>query len=463
MMLARFVAPGHAPKSDMLPPAASGARPASGFDISLRSEASYTECRAGSLNLPGYGLTTLTLESRSIESRRSWIVASMSLLCLGMSFGAPWITAVGLKPIAAEMGDVRSVPALASSLVWLGAAAGGILMGHIAERFGIRWTVMGGAVMIGIGLLISTGGQPWQLYVGHGLFMGLLGNAGLNAPLYVYVSRWFDRRRGSALALLSSGGYIAGFVWPTIFERSIAYFGWRWTMIGYAFLEIAVILPTAAIFLRRPPEVAMPAITTGDTGGRPSVLGWHPNVVFGLIAGASFLCCVTMSMPQGHLVSFCTDLGISATVGAAMLSILLGAGFISRQAWGLLSDRIGGLVTALLSSALQGVAMTGFLFTQDQVGLFTVSLAFGIGFSALIPAYVLAIRELFPMSEAHWRVPTLLLMSGTGMATGNWLAGYLYDMHGYYAPAFATGVAFNIANFSLLAMLVARQRMIARA
>ena len=66
---------------------------------------------------------------------------------------------------------------------------------------------MFGAVMIAIGLLISTGGAPWQLYLGHGVFMGLLGNAGLNAPLYVYVSRWFDKRRGSALALISSGGY----------------------------------------------------------------------------------------------------------------------------------------------------------------------------------------------------------------------------------------------------------------
>ncbi len=82
--------------------------------------------------------------------------------------------------------------------------------------------------------------------LGHGLFMGLLGNAGLNAPLYVYVSRWFDRRRGSALALISSGGYLAGFVWPTIFERAIANFGWRWTMIGYAVFQVAVIVPLAA-------------------------------------------------------------------------------------------------------------------------------------------------------------------------------------------------------------------------
>jgi MFS family permease len=406
-------------------------------------------------------LTTQGIETRSIETRASWVVAGISLALLGMSFGGPWITAVALKSIAAEMGGVRSVPALASSLAWFGSAVGGIMMGRIAEQFGIRWTVMFGAVMICVGLFISTGGEPWQLYVGHGLFMGFLGNAGLNAPLYVYVSRWFDRRRGSALALISSGGYLAGFVWPTIFERAIASFGWRWTMIGYALLQVAVILPLAAIFLRAPPEV-LPAATADQAGGaRPRVLGWHSNVTFALIGIASFMCCVTMSMPQAHLVALCTDLGISATIGAAMLSVLLGAGLLSRQAWGWVADRIGGLRTALASSALQAAAMTGFLFTQDEVGLFTVSAAFGIGFSALIPAYVLAIRDLFPVNETYWRVPTLLFLSGSGMAVGGWLAGYLYDMHGYYGVAFATGVAFNIVNLSMLAMLVLRQRMVA--
>jgi len=180
--------------------------------------------------------------------------------------------------------------------------------------------------------------------------------------------------------------------------------------------------------------------------------------VFSILAFASFLCCVTMSMPQQHLVAFCSDLGISATVGASMLSVLLGMGFFSRQAWGWFSDRMGGLLTAVISSVLQCVAMSGFLFTQDTVGLFTVATAFGLGFSALIPAYVLTLRELYPASEAHWRVPALLFMSGSGMATGGWLAGHLYDVYGYYLPAFATGVAFNVANLLLLGMLVLRQR-----
>jgi predicted MFS family arabinose efflux permease len=174
------------------------------------------------------------------------------------------------------------------------------------------------------------------------------------------------------------------------------------------------------------------------------------------------MCCVTMSMPQGHLVALCTDLGISATMGAAMLSVLLGAGLLSRQAWGLVSDRIGGLRTALASSALQAAGMAGFLFTQDEVGLFTVSAAFGIGFSALIPAYVLAVREYFPASEANWRVPIVLLLSGSGMATGTWLAGALYDYFGYYAPAFAAGVLSNLLNFVVIATLVLRRWTFAR-
>src|SRR6478672_7665077 len=188
----------------------------------------------------------------TIETRTSWITASMSLVILGVSFGAMWIAVVALKPIAAELGGVRSVPSLATALAWFGAGIGGIGMGWFADRYGVRWTVLIGSVSIAIGLAISSLGQTWELYLGHGLFMGVLGNAGLNAPLYVYVSRWFDRRRGSALALISSGGYLAGFVWPTIFERSIAHFGWRWTMIGFAVLQLSIIVPLAIIFLRPP-------------------------------------------------------------------------------------------------------------------------------------------------------------------------------------------------------------------
>ncbi len=394
----------------------------------------------------------------SVETRQSWIVAVAALSIMGLVFGAGWITSVALTEIAAEVGGARSIPALATSLTWLGAGIGGVLMGRAAARFGTRSTVIFGAVMVCIGLAISTLGPPGPLWIGHAVFMGLLGLGAINAPMYVYISHWFDRRRGSALALISSGSYLAGAVWPPVFERSVSAFGWRTTMLLYGVLVVVLIVPLALIFLSTPPQPrAQASGTPAAPAGTSFNIALPSNVAFILMCMAGVLCCVPMAMPQQHLVAFCGDLGIGRATGALMLSVLLGAGFLSRQVWGLISDRLGGLKTILISSGAQAAALTGFLFTQTEAGLFLVAGAFGIGFSALIPAYALAIRDLFPAEEAYWRVPSVLLCTAFGMALGGWLAGYLYDLFGSYAPAFATGVAANILNFAIVGLLVSRQ------
>src|SRR5207248_2707023 len=109
----------------------------------------------------------------TVESRASWVVALTALGIYSVSFGAPLITVVALKPIAAELGSARSVPALAFSLAWFGAAVGGIGMGWLAERIGIRWVVVGGAFSIAAGLALSSLGGETALLIGHGVFIGL--------------------------------------------------------------------------------------------------------------------------------------------------------------------------------------------------------------------------------------------------------------------------------------------------
>ena len=396
----------------------------------------------------------------SVESRASWVIACVALCTLAFSFGSPYVSIVALKAIAAETGGQRWVPSLANSLAWFGAAVGGIGMGALAERIGVRWTVVIGGVMICTGLAISSLGEVWQLYLGHGLFIGLLGNAGINAPLMIYISKWFDRRRGTALALVSSGQYLAGAVWPPIFERMMAYMGWRKTMLVYGLIVASVVVPLALIFMRRPPAeptTTLPGARKPAVSGEP-VLGLPPNLVFGLLIVCNFLCCVPMAMPTAHLIAFCGDVGLTAAKGAAMLSLLLTCAVISRQLWGALSDRIGGLRTIFWSSLAQMIAIAAFSMTQSEAGLFTVATIFGLGYSGLIPAYVMTMRELFPPSEMSWRVPSTLLFGGSGMAVGGWLAGYIYDKAGFYAPAFASGLVFNLANFVIIAFLVWRSR-----
>ena len=388
-----------------------------------------------------------------LDSRQGWIITVASLAILSVALGAPYITIVALKTIAADFGGYRSTPSAAASLAMLGTGVGGLGMGWLAERIGVKPVVCLGACMVCAGLALSSLGEVWQLYVGHGLLVGLLGNGAINAPLYVYVTRWFEVRRGAALALLSGGQYVAGASLPPLFERAIAIYGWRQTMFTYGFVVAAVAVPLALVFLRPAPETAKPGATQKGAQ-RDKVLGLPSNLAFGLLAGAAFLCCVPMAMPASHLIALCGDLGFAPARGPFMLTVLLVCAFLSRQFWGWITDRVGGLKTVLVGSLAQATAISGFIVTQNEMGLLAVAAAFGLGFSGLIPAYIVAIRQLFPAHEASWRIPTLLLTGMGGMAAGSWLAGRLYDYFGFYAPAFATGLFFNLINASLVAGLL---------
>ena len=395
----------------------------------------------------------------SVETGASWVTAFAVLFILTFSYGAPLMVTVALKPIADDLGSLRSVPALANSLAWLGSGAGALAFGTIAERVGIRPTVAFGALMTGAGLVLASAGGSWQLLAGHGLLLGLLGAGAINVPLIIYTSRWFDRRRGSAVALVSGGQYIAGALWPPCIALGITSIGWRPTMLVFGIVTGLAILAPALTFLRPAPpaDAAGTLERDGSLQAPAGAATTAARTTFALLCVAGFLCCTPMAMPPGHIVALCSDLGIAPGRGALMLSVLLGSAFVSRQFWGWLTDRIGGLYTILAASSCQALALVAFVFTQDEAGLFAVSAAFGLGFSGIIPAYVVVLRQIYPVEEAAWRVPVWFFSNICGMALGGWLAGYIYDVAGSYSPAFLAGLAFNIANIALIAWMANRQ------
>jgi MFS family permease len=397
--------------------------------------------------------------SETVDSRTAWIIAVAALAILAIAYGAPLLAAVALKPIAAEFGTARAAPAAAVSFALIGAAFGGIAAGWLAGRLGTRLIVLFGGAMLAGGLVLSASGGLMQLYVGHGVLMGLFGASCIFSPVVTYVSRWFERSRGAAVAMISSGQSLSGVLWPIVFQTGISEFGWRETMLAFGLFVGVSILALAVIFLKPPPQ---PRLSAGRGGTDPvagaRVFGLSPNLAMFVLAVAIFCCCVPMAMPSQHIVAFCSDLGFATQSGPAMLSVLLGCAFLARQFWGWLADRIGGLQTLLWSSLAQATALSGFLLTRDETALFVVSAAFGLGFSGLLPSYVIAIREYYPVKEANWRVPTIYFAGFLGMALGGWGAGMLYDHFGYYLPAFAVGIAFNLVNLVILLTLVFRRR-----
>ena len=396
------------------------------------------------------------------ESPYAWwrLAVSLALMTLG-GVGMYSVTVV-LPRIQADFGVDRGDASLPYTLTMVGFGVGGILMGKLSDRYGVMVPVLGGAVGLGLGFLAAGAATSlWQFSLAQGLLIGLLGTSATFAPLVADTSRWFDRRRGIALAICMSGNYAAGAIWPPVTQHFIDSGGWReaYTFIGVFCL--VTMLPLALVLRRRPPPEAAPqavlaASSPADQADRP--LGMAPRTLQALLCVAGVSCCVAMSMPQVHIVAYCTDLGFGAARGAEMLSVMLGMGVASRLISGWISDRIGGLRTLLLGSALQGVALLMFLPFDGLVPLYLISGLFGLFQGGIVPSYALIVREHFAPMQAGMRVGTVLMATLLGMALGGWMSGAIFDLTGSYRAAFINGIGFNLLNLTIVLFLLRRAR-----
>jgi MFS family permease len=397
-----------------------------------------------------------------IESRYAWMRLAVSLLLMTIGGSGMYSVTVVLPRIQEDFGVARADASLPYTLTMIGFGLGGVLMGRLADRFGVLVPVGIGAIGLGAGF-IAAGLAPnlWLFCAAQGVLMGLLGTSATFAPLVADTSQWFDRRRGIAVAICMSGNYVAGAVWPPIMQHFIDSVGWRTTYIGIGVFCVVTMLPLALMLRRRPPLAAPPVpAANGLAPGTARPMGMNPGTVQALLCVAGVSCCVAMSMPQVHIVAYCGDLGFGAARGAEMLALMLGLGVVSRLVSGWISDRIGGLRTLLLGSVLQGVALLLFLPFNGLVSLYVVSGMFGLFQGGIVPSYALIVREHFSPKEAGARVGTVLMATLFGMALGGWMSGAVFDLTGSYRAAFINGIGWNLLNVSIVLFLLYRVRSI---
>jgi MFS family permease len=186
-------------------------------------------------------------------------------------------------------------------------------------------------------------------------------------------------------------------------------------------------------------------------------VGLSPGVLQVLIGIAGLACCAAMAMPQVHIVAYCGDLGYGPARGAEMLSLMLAFGIPSRLACGFIADRIGGVATLLLSSALQAVALALYLGFDTLTSLYVISALFGLFQGGLVPTYAIIVREYFSPAQAATRLGVILMATTLGMALGGWMSGALFDLTGSYHAAFANGLVWNFLNMAIAAWIILRR------
>jgi MFS family permease len=399
----------------------------------------------------------MTIPRGEPESRDAWLRLAAALALMTIGGGGMYAIPVALPPLQAEFGVARSDASLPYTLTMIGFGLGGILMGRLADRFGVIVPVLVGCASLSLGFVLAGSAQNlWQFSVVHGVLIGLLGCSATFAPLVADTSLWFTRRRGIAVAICASGNYLAGTVWPPILQYFFDAVGWRATYIGVGIFCLVAMLPLAAALRRPPPLAAAPAPGSAAATRSDLPLGLSPNALMVILCIAGVACCVAMSMPQVHIVAYCTDLGYGAARGAEMLSLMLGFGIVSRLLSGWICDRIGGLRTLLLGSALQGIALVLFLPFDGLVPLYVVSAMFGLFQGGIVPSYAIIVREYFSPKEAGARVGIVLMATLFGMALGGWLSGLIFDLTGSYRAAFVNGIAWNLMNVTIAVWLLRR-------
>ena len=387
-----------------------------------------------------------------VESAYAWLRLSVAMVIGTIGGVGMWSVPVALSAVQTDFGVARGDASLPFTLAMTGFALGGVVMGRLSDRFGVAVPIVCGVLALSTGY-VAAGFAPGLMT--FAFFNGLIG-FGASAtfgPLMVDTSQWFTRRRGIAVALASSGNYLAGTIWPPLLQHFIATQGWRATHIGVGLFCALAMLPLLLALRRHAP---IQATTSASPFAGGSSLDLSPNALQTVLCIAGVACCVAMSMPQVHIVAYCGDLGYGVARGAEMLSLMLGFGIFSRIASGFVADRIGGVATLLLGSLLQGVALFLYLFFDGLASLYVISALFGLFQGGIVPMYAIIVREYFSPQEAGTRLGIVLMATLFGMALGGWMSGFIFDLTGSYRAAFINGLLWNLVNVSIVLWLLVR-------
>ncbi len=389
-----------------------------------------------------------------IDSPAAWLRLSIAVAISTLGGVGMWSFMVALPAIQAEFGATRASASLPFTMVMLGFAGGGVLMGRLADRFGVAVPLIIGTSALTAGYLaVGWSSSLWLVALAHGLIG--IGCSASFGPLMTDISHWFLRRRGIAVALAAVGNYAAGAIWPPVVQHFISTSGWRATHIGIGLFCLVTIMP---LLLAMRGRIKEHSESDGAAARRLAEAPFSPTALQVLLCIAGVACCVAMSMPQVHIVAYCGDLGYGVARGAEMLSMMLGFGIISRIASGFIADRIGGVRTLLLGSVLQGVALFLYLWFDGLVSLYVISGLFGLFQGGIVPSYAIIVREYFSPREAGTRLGLILMATLLGMALGGWLSGLIFDLTGSYRAAFLNGLAWNLLNVSIMMWVLQRSR-----
>ena len=361
-----------------------------------------------------------------------WVVVAAGALMGCVAIGALFSLAVFLQPMSEATGWSRTGISTAMTLDFLAMGVAAFGWGALTDRFGPRPVMLAGAILTGLGLVLSSrAGSLLQFQLVYGIVVGAAVGA-LLVPTMATVTGWFDKNRAIAVSLVSAGMGMGPMTISPFASWLLQSHDWRSAQLTIAVICLVIMIP-AALLMRRAPELAAgaavlpgaadPGITVGQALRSPQFI---------VLALTNFCCCATHSGPIFHTVSYAIACGVPALVAVSIYSVEGLAGLGGRIVFGLAGDRFGAKQTVVAGLLIQAIAAGCYFFTRQVGEFYIVAIVFGMAYGGVMPLYSVIAREYFPMRIMGTVIGATAMIASLGMALGPAAGGWIFDSQGSY-------------------------------
>ncbi len=369
---------------------------------------------------------------RKVPNRKATIVIFCSAVIVFVSMGIRQSFGLFLSPISRDLGIGREVFSLA--IAWQNLIFGLPILGIVADRFGPRWVVAGGALLYAVCFfLLSSVSTPPGLYTVLGVLMGIaLSSISYVVVLGAVAQVVAPEKRASFFGLITAAGSFGTFAIVPGVQWLLSDLGWQ-----SSFAFIALVAGASAFLAigipQRGREVSPNTVESDDGSLLQALLQARGHSGYWLLNAGFFVCGFHVAFIATHLPAFLTDYGLSKMVGATALSLIGLFNIFGSYLSGQLGDRYRKKYLLSLLYLGRGLVISGFLFIPVTN---TSALVFGslIGFLwlATVPLTSGTVAQIFGSRYLSTLYGIVFFSHQIGSFLGVWLAGRVYDATGSY-------------------------------
>ena len=396
----------------------------------------------------------------------AWIVLALVFAATLAGVGVRAAPGVMIVPLERAFGwDVATISAAVSLNIILLGATGPFLTGMI-EVIGLKRTMLACMVMLAVGPGLSNFmTTPWQLFLTWGLLVGIGSGAGAIGMAAAVANRWFVRRNGLAMGLLTAANAAGQLIFLPLLAMLAQRYGWRGVSVAVT-LAVLGMLPVVALLLPEwPVDVAVgpygEAASRRQPASRDNPFALAMAVLFRAsrsidfwLLGLSFAVCglSTNGLINTHLIAYCADRGIPEVGGAGILAALGVFSLIGATGSGWLCDRVNPRVLLFWYYGLRGLSLVILPFTRfDVISLSIFSVFYGLDWVATGPATFALTNQLFGRRDTPVIISWIFAAHQIGGAFAAFGAGTVRSLTGDYLLAFMTsGLACLLASLLVL-------------